>query len=46
LLKGSSLHQAVQAGPHGSRFVSPATLTAASGKAPVSLPWPKNYWAS
>ncbi len=41
-LQGSALHQAVEAGPHGSSFVSPATLTAATGAAPISLPWPNN----
>ncbi len=45
-LKGSALHMAVLAGPQGSTFVSPATLTAAKGSAPVNQPWPKNSWAS
>ncbi len=46
LLKGSALHEAVLAGPHGSTFVSPATLTSATGSAPVDQPWPKNSLAS
>ncbi|HET9899306.1 MAG TPA: Ig-like domain-containing protein [Streptosporangiaceae bacterium] len=45
-LKGSALHKAVLAGPHGSTFVNPATLTDARGSAPVDQPWPKNSWAS
>jgi lipoprotein-anchoring transpeptidase ErfK/SrfK len=36
LVKGSALHEAVQAGPHGSTFVNPATLTASTAKAPLS----------
>ncbi len=34
-LKGSALHQAVQAGPGGSTFVSPASLPASSAIAPL-----------
>ena len=34
-LKGSALHQAVVAGPDGSRFVDPATLPADTAKAPL-----------
>lgn len=45
MLSGSALHKAVLAGPSGSSFVDPATLTAASGSAPVYQPWPKNSWA-
>ncbi len=45
LLGGSSLRKAVMAGPGGSTFVSPATLTAATGSAPIDQPWPKNSWA-
>ncbi len=45
-LKGSALHKAVLAGPRGSTFVDPATLTSAKGSAPVSQPWAKNSWAS
>jgi lipoprotein-anchoring transpeptidase ErfK/SrfK len=43
-LKGSALHKAVVAGQHGSTFVDPATLTAATGSAPIDQPWPKNSW--
>jgi lipoprotein-anchoring transpeptidase ErfK/SrfK len=42
LLKGSALHEAVLAGPNGSTFVNPATLTAANGAAPFAQPWPDN----
>jgi lipoprotein-anchoring transpeptidase ErfK/SrfK len=42
IVKGSALHKAVLAGPRGSSFVSPATLTAATGSAPVNQPWPGN----
>ena len=45
VLQGSALHKAVLAGPNGSSFVDPATLTTASGPAPVDQPWPKNSWA-
>jgi lipoprotein-anchoring transpeptidase ErfK/SrfK len=46
IVNGSALHKAVLAGPGGSSFVSPATLTAAAGSAPVNQPWPRNSWAS
>jgi lipoprotein-anchoring transpeptidase ErfK/SrfK len=45
LLGGSSPREAVIAGPHGSTFASPATLTAATGAAPIDQPWPRNSWA-
>ena len=45
LLDGSSLHKAVRADPKGSTFVSPATLTSASGSAPVDQPWSNNAFA-
>jgi lipoprotein-anchoring transpeptidase ErfK/SrfK len=35
LLKGSALHQAVQAGPNGSSLVSPASLTPSTATAPL-----------
>ncbi|HVB45475.1 MAG TPA: Ig-like domain-containing protein [Streptosporangiaceae bacterium] len=41
-LKGSALHQAVLAGPHGSAFVSPDTLAASAASAPLGKPWPEN----
>jgi lipoprotein-anchoring transpeptidase ErfK/SrfK len=44
-LKGSALHEAVQAGPAGSTFVSPSTLPAANRKAPLGAP-PSNNWAA
>jgi len=41
-LKGSALHKAVQAGPGGSKFVSPATLPAFTGSAPLHTSKPGN----
>jgi lipoprotein-anchoring transpeptidase ErfK/SrfK len=41
-LKGSALHQAVVAGPAGSRFVDPATLPADTAKAPLQTSAPGN----
>ena len=35
LLKGSALHQAVVAGPHGSKFVDPSTLKQTTARAPL-----------
>jgi lipoprotein-anchoring transpeptidase ErfK/SrfK len=35
LLRGSATHQAVQAGPAGSTFVSPASLPASTARAPL-----------
>ena len=43
-LKGSALHEAVQAGPAGSTFVSPSSLPAADPSAPLGAP-PANNWA-
>ncbi len=45
LLDGSSLHKAVMADPSGSTFVWPATLTAATGSAPIDQPWPNSAFA-
>jgi lipoprotein-anchoring transpeptidase ErfK/SrfK len=45
-LKGSALHEAVQAGPQGSVFVDPATVAAASAKAPLTTSRPGNWHAS
>lgn len=42
LLKGSALHEAVQAGPHGSIFVSPATLTSSTATSPLRTSRPGN----
>jgi lipoprotein-anchoring transpeptidase ErfK/SrfK len=42
LLRGSALHMAVVAGPTGSTFVSPATLTASTAKAPLGTNKPGN----
>jgi hypothetical protein len=44
LLRGSALHEAVQAGPDGSTFVSPSSLPAATLSAPLSAP-PAGNWA-
>jgi hypothetical protein len=37
-LAGSALHEAVVAGPHGSRFVNPASLPGSRVKAPRGKP--------
>jgi lipoprotein-anchoring transpeptidase ErfK/SrfK len=42
LVRGSALDQAVIAGPHGSRFVSPAAVPAIAVHAPLSGPRPRN----
>ena len=44
LLRGSALHEAVQAGPDGSTFVSPSSLPAATLSPPLSAP-PAGNWA-
>ena len=45
-LQGSALHKAVEAGPGGSRFVSPASLPAQVGTAPLAHPDPHNWSAA
>jgi lipoprotein-anchoring transpeptidase ErfK/SrfK len=45
-LKGSALHLAVQAGPHGSTFVSPASVTADAAKSPLGTSSPGNWHAA
>ncbi len=42
LLKGSALHQAVMAGPDGSTFVDPSTLTTSTATAPLGTSKPGN----
>lgn len=42
ILKGSALHQAVTAGPNGSVFVDPATLTTSTATAPIGTSKPGN----
>jgi lipoprotein-anchoring transpeptidase ErfK/SrfK len=42
LLKGSALHKAVVAGPHGSTFVKPGQVHATPAKAPLSRPYKHN----
>jgi lipoprotein-anchoring transpeptidase ErfK/SrfK len=42
----SATHLAVQAGPSGSSFVSPGTLSAASAKSPVGTSAAGNYFAA
>src|SRR5215472_3165775 len=42
ILSGSALHQAVVAGPNGSRFVDPSTLTPSTARAPVGTAKPRN----
>ena len=44
-LKGSALGEAVEAGPQGSTFVSPATLPADTATAPLGTSAPGNYQA-
>jgi lipoprotein-anchoring transpeptidase ErfK/SrfK len=41
-LRGSALHEAVQAGPNGSTFVEPAALSASTASAPVGTSKPGN----
>jgi lipoprotein-anchoring transpeptidase ErfK/SrfK len=41
-LRGSALHEAVLAGPHGSKFVNPATLPPSTATAPIGKPYPGN----
>jgi lipoprotein-anchoring transpeptidase ErfK/SrfK len=45
-LHGSALHEAVEAGPSGSKFVSPSALPALTGRAPLSHPDPNNWSAA
>jgi lipoprotein-anchoring transpeptidase ErfK/SrfK len=45
-LHGSATHDAVQAGPSGSTFVNPASLSPAAARAPLGAPHPGNYLAS
>jgi lipoprotein-anchoring transpeptidase ErfK/SrfK len=45
-LKGSALHEAVQAGPGGSFFVDPSSLLASSASAPLQTPPLHNWEAS
>jgi lipoprotein-anchoring transpeptidase ErfK/SrfK len=42
LVQGSALHEAVVAGPHGSTFVSPETLTAVASSSPLVSSQPGN----
>jgi lipoprotein-anchoring transpeptidase ErfK/SrfK len=46
LLKGSALHQAVVAGPHGSSFVNPGTLPAIHPSSPLRAPHKNNFAAA
>ncbi len=46
ILKGSALHQAVMAGPDGSTFVDPSTLTTSTARAPLGTSKPGNSRAS
>jgi lipoprotein-anchoring transpeptidase ErfK/SrfK len=45
-VKGSALHQAVQAGPDGSTFVDPSSLPASTANAPLEAPPSGNFAAS
>jgi lipoprotein-anchoring transpeptidase ErfK/SrfK len=42
-LRGSALHQAVVAGPQGSKFVDPSSLPASTATAPLATSAPGNY---
>ncbi len=44
-LKGSALGEAVEAGPQGSQFVSPASLPADTATAPLGTSVAGNYCA-
>jgi lipoprotein-anchoring transpeptidase ErfK/SrfK len=44
-LRGSALGQAVEAGPQGSRFVSPSSLPASTATAPLGTSAAGNYYA-
>ena len=46
ILKGSALHQAVVAGPHGSKFVDPSALSASTARAPLGTSTPRNSRSS
>jgi lipoprotein-anchoring transpeptidase ErfK/SrfK len=45
-LKGSALHEAVEAGPHGSTFVSPPSMPASTVSAPLGTSRPGNWHAA
>jgi hypothetical protein len=45
-LKGSALHDAVEAGPQGSKFVSPSSVPAPTGSAPLGQPKSGNWSAA
>ena len=45
LLRGSATHEAVEAGPSGSFFVNPATLSRSTAKSPLGTSRPGNYLA-
>jgi lipoprotein-anchoring transpeptidase ErfK/SrfK len=45
-LKGSALHEAVEAGPHGSTFVSPSAVPASTVSAPLGTSRPGNWHAA
>ncbi len=45
-LKGSALHEAVEAGPQGSTFVSPASLSDSTASAPVGRSRADNWHAT
>ncbi|MBV9448089.1 MAG: L,D-transpeptidase family protein [Streptosporangiaceae bacterium] len=44
-LRGSALHQAVVAGPQGSKFVDPTTLPSSAATAPLGTSAAGNYYA-
>jgi lipoprotein-anchoring transpeptidase ErfK/SrfK len=46
ILKGSALHKAVVAGPGGSKFVNPSTLSPSTARAPLATSKPGNSRAT
>jgi hypothetical protein len=45
-VQGSALHDAVEAGPNGSTFVSPSAVPSTAAPAPLGAPDPGNNTAS
>ena len=46
ILRGSALHRAVVAGPHGSKFVDASTLSPSTASAPLGTSTPRNSRSS
>jgi len=45
-LQGSAIHKAVEAGPDGSKFVSPSSLSSDANSIPIGTSAPGNYMSS